>query len=447
MAACRLGLRPMKHITLAAISVIALAHSVQADPVRDATTKEMPSLMALYRDLHASPELSLMEVKTAAKLASEARKAGYEVTEKVGGNGVVAVMRNGEGPVILIRADMDGLPVTEETGLPFASKVRGTTPEGVESGIMHACAHDTHMAAWVGTLRNLAAMKDKWRGTVVMIAQPAEESSAGALAMLNDGLYKRFPKPAYAIAFHNSAALPAGTIGIRPGPTFASVDSVDIVVKGVGGHGAYPATTKDPIVLGARIVSALQTLVSREIDPLDSAVVTVGSFQGGTRHNIIPDQALLLLTVRSYTPEVRKQLLDGIARVAKGEAIAAGIPEDRLPQVTVRDSFTPATVSTEPFAGRLKTLFTGRFGNDRVRDIAPTMAGEDFGRYHIADPAIQSVIYWVGGVPQDRWNAAQAHGGQGLPSLHSPQWAPDAQAVIGTAAEAMTAAALDVLKP
>lgn len=437
----------MKHLLIAAASSLAFAFPAAADPVRDATAKELPSLMALYRDLHANPELSLAEVRTAAKLAAEARKAGYTVTEKVGGTGVVAVMKNGAGPTILIRADMDGLPVTEETGLPFASKVRGETPEGVETGIMHACAHDTHMAAWVGTLRNLAAMKDKWQGTLVMIAQPAEESSAGAIAMLQDGLYERFGKPSHAIAFHNSAALPAGTIGIRSGPTFASVDSVDITVKGVGGHGAYPATTKDPIVLGARIVSALQTLVSREIDPLDSAVVTVGSFQGGTRHNIIPEQALLLLTVRAYTPEVRKQLLDGIARIAKGEAIAAGLSDAQMPVVKVRENFTPPTVSTDPFASQLKTLFTARFGKDRVQDIPPTMAGEDFGRYHIADPSIQSVIYWVGGVPQDKWDAAQAAGGKGLPSLHSSKWAPDAQKVIGTAAEAMTAAALDLLKP
>lgn len=427
----------------AAVSLIAMSIPAQADPVRDATAQELPSLMALYRDLHANPELSLGEVKTAARLAAEAKRAGYTVTGKVGGHGVVAVMKNGDGPVILIRADMDALPVTEETGLPFASKVRGTTPEGVETGIMHACAHDTHMAAWVGTLRNLAAMKSQWQGTLVMVAQPAEENSAGALAMLKDGLYTRFPKPTHAIAFHNSAALPAGTIGIRSGPTFASVDSVDILVKGVGGHGAYPATTRDPIVLGARIVSALQTLVAREIDPLDSAVVTVGSFQGGTRHNIIPEQTRLLLTVRAYTPQVRQQLLDGIARIARGEAIAAGAPE---PVVTVRDPFTPPTVSSDAFAGQLKSLFTARFGEDRVRDVPPTMAGEDFGRYLIADPSMQSVIYWVGGVPQDKWDAAQANGGKGLPSLHSPRWAPDAQAVIGTAAEAMTAAALEVLK-
>src|SRR5690606_20212422 len=251
-------------------------------------------------------------------------------------------------------------------------------------------------------------MKSQWQGTVVMIAQPAEENSAGALAMLNDGLLTRFPKPTHAIAFHNSAALPAGTIGIRSGPTFASVDSVDITVKGVGGHGAYPATTKDPIVLGARIVTALQTLVAREVDPLDSAVVTVGSFQGGTRHNIIPEQASLLLTVRAYTPQVRQQLLDGIARIARGEAVAAGAPE---PTITVRENYTPPTVSTDPFAAQRKALFTARFGNERGQDLAPTMAGEDFGGYHIADKSGQSVIYWVGGVPKAKWDAAQANGG------------------------------------
>lgn len=436
----------MKTLLATAAATLALAAPAAADTLRDATTRDLPSLMTLYRDLHANPELSQAEVRTAAKLAAEARKAGYSVTEGVGGTGVVAVLKNGDGPVVLIRADMDGLPVTEDTGLPFASKVRARTAEGVESGVMHACAHDTHMTAWVGTLRNLAAMKDQWRGTVVMIAQPAEENSAGALAMLKDGLLTRFPKPTHAIAFHNSAALPAGTIGVRSGPTFASVDSVDILVKGVGGHGAYPATTKDPIVLGARIVSALQTIVAREIDPLDSAVVTVGSFQGGTRHNIIPDQALLLLTVRAYTPQVRQQLLDAIARIATGEAVAAGVPQDRMPVVTVREPFTPPAVSNPDFAAHLKTLFTARFGPARVTDIAPTMAGEDFGRYAIADPKIQSVIYWVGGVPQDQWDKAQANGGKGLPSLHSPKWAPDAQKVIATATEAMTAAAIDVLK-
>nr|WP_315380031.1 amidohydrolase [uncultured Sphingomonas sp.] len=416
-----------------------------ADPVRDATAKAMPQLMALYRDLHAHPELSLHEVQTAAKLAAAAREAGYDVTEKVGGTGVVAVLRNGAGPVVLIRADMDGLPVVENTGLPLASKVRATTDEGIESGVMHACGHDTHMASWVGTLRNLAAMKDRWHGTVVMIAQPAEERGRGAKAMLDDGLFTRFPKPAYAIAFHDSASLPAGQIGVTPGYALANVDSVDIVVKGVGGHGAYPHTTRDPIVLAARIVTTLQTLVSREMDPQQPAVVTVGAIHGGSKHNIIGNDVTMLLTVRSFTPESRQQLLDGIARIAKGEAIAAGVPEDRMPVVSVKDEFTPATFNTQPLAGRLQGLFTARFGKDRVVETKAVMGGEDFSRYWLADKSIQSTIFWVGGVPQAKWNAAQ--GGKAmLPSLHSAEWAPDAEAVVSTATEALTAAALDILK-
>lgn len=428
-----------------AMSLGTPAAAAATDPVRDATAKAMPQLMALYRDLHANPELSLHEVKTAAKLAAAAREAGYEVTEKVGGTGVVAVLRNGAGPVLLIRADMDGLPVVENTGLPFASKVRATTDEGIESGVMHACGHDTHMASWVGTLRNLAAMKNQWHGTVVMIAQPAEERGRGAKDMLDDGLFTRFPRPAYAIAFHDSASLPAGQIGITPGYALANVDSVDLVVKGVGGHGAYPHTTKDPIVLAARIVTTLQTLVSREMDPQQPAVVTVGAIHGGSKHNIIGNDVTMLLTVRSFTPESRKQLLDGIARIARGEAIAAGVPEDRMPVMTVKDEYTPATFNTQPLSGRLQGLFTARFGKDRVVEPKAVMGGEDFSRYWLADQRIQSTIFWVGGVPKAKWNAAQAGKGT-LPSLHSAEWAPDAEAVVGTATEALTAAALDILK-
>jgi hippurate hydrolase len=422
-----------------------LASPAAADPAHDLTQHELPSLVAIYRDLHAHPELSMAEVQTAAKLAAEARKAGYDVTEKVGGTGVVAVLKNGPGPVVLIRADMDALPVVEETGLSFASKVRATTEEGNESGVMHACGHDTHMAAWVGVLRNLAASRDRWSGTVVMIGQPGEERGKGAVAMLDDGLFTRFPKPHYALAFHDSASQLAGTIGMRSGYALANVDSVDVVVHGVGGHGAYPHMTKDPIVLGAKIVMALQTLVSRETDPQDPSVITVGAFHAGSKHNVISDQATLLLTVRSYKPEVRKSLLDGIARVARGEAIASGFPEDAMPVVTVKNEFTPSTYNTEPLTGRLSALFTARFGKERVFDVPAVMAGEDFGRFYLADNSIQSSIFWVGGVPKAKWDAAQASGAK-LPSLHSPEWAPDPEAVIATATEALTAAAWDLLK-
>jgi hippurate hydrolase len=430
---------------LIATGIAMAATPATADPIRDATLAAMPALMEHYRDFHTHPELSLQEMRSAGILATEARKAGFEVTEKVGGTGVVAVLRNGPGPVVLIRADMDALPVTEQTGLPFASKVRVTTGDGVETGVMHACGHDTHMSAWIGTLRNLAAMKDRWSGTVVMIGQPAEETSEGAIAMLEDGLFTRFPQPQFALAFHDSASLPAGTIGLRPGFIMANVDSVDITVKGVGGHGAAPHATRDPIVLAARIVTTLQTLVSRELDPQDPAVVTVGSIHGGSKHNIISDEVKLQLTVRSYRDEVRKHLLDGIARIARGEAIAAGLPEDRMSVVEVNDQGTPSTFNTEALNGKLHALFADRFGKDRVTGIPASMVGEDFGRYWIADKSIESSIFWVGGVPQAKWDEAQAGKAQ-LPSLHSPYWAPDAEAVIATATEAMTAAAIDLLK-
>ncbi|MGV3481197.1 MAG: amidohydrolase [Sphingobium sp.] len=417
-----------------------------ADPLRDAVVKDMPAVMPLYRDLHANPELSMKEVNTAAKLAAEARKLGFKVTEKVGVTGVVAVMENGPGPVLLIRADMDGLPVPEQTGLPFASKAKGVSATGVETSVMHACGHDTHMTAWVATAKRLAAMKDQWSGTLVMILQPGEETSEGAKAMLADGLFTKFPKPQYALAFHDSASLPAGTIGYTSGPAAATVDSVDLIVKGLGGHGAVPQATKDPIVLASRIVGALQTLVSRELDPQDAAVVTVGSFQAGAKHNVIPDEARLLLTVRTYNDKARDLMLGGIARIAKGEAIAAGVPEDKMPVVTVqRDTSTPAAINTPEFTARMAGFFAARFGKDRVTAVPPPMVGEDFGRYRDADKSIQSLLFWVGGVPRAKWDAA---GGDltTLPSLHSPFWAPEAETVISTATEAMTAAALDILK-
>ena len=417
----------------------------QADELKDAMAKDMPSLMELYRHLHANPELSNFEFKTAALLAKEARRLGFDVTEKVGGTGVVAVMKNGEGPVVMLRADMDGLPVTEQTGLPYASKVRATTIEGIESGVMHACGHDTHMTGWVAAARRLSEMKDKWSGTLVMILQPAEERGTGARDMLKDGLFTRFPKPEYALAFHDSAGAQAGHVGYAPGFAMANVDSVDIVVRGVGGHGAYPHTTKDPIVLGSRIVGSLQTLVSRETDPQDSAVVTVGSFRSGHKHNIISNEATLLLTVRSYSDETRKRLLDGIARIAKGEAIAAGISKEMMPIVKLKDEFTPAIYNSPKFSENMAVLFRGRFGGKRVQQTKPVMGGEDFSRYYRADKKIKSMLFWVGGVPKVAYDASK-NGGAKLPSLHSSLWAPDAEKVIATGAEALTTAALHIMK-
>lgn len=438
-------LKYTKLALIAAASVVAIS-PIQADPLNDAITADMPSLMELYRDLHANPELSGEEVRTAAKLAAEARRLGFTVTEKVGGTGVVAVMENGEGPTVMLRADMDGLPLEEKTGLPFASKTTARTREGKETFVMHACGHDTHMTGWVGAARQLSARKDDWSGTLVMILQPAEETGEGAKAMLEDGLFTRFPKPNHVLAFHDAAGAPAGHIGYAAGYALANVDSVDIKIKGVGGHGAYPHTTKDPIVLGSRIVGALQTLVSREIDPQDPAVVTVGSFQAGFKHNIVPDEANLLLTVRSYSDETRAKLIDGIKRIVKGEAMTAGIPEDRMPVVISRDDeFTPSTYNTPQFSREMAALFKKRFGDERVRETKPVMGGEDFSRYRREDETINSMIFWVGGVPMDEYQAAKKSGAK-LPSLHSPLWAPDAEKVVATGAEALTAAALNLMK-
>jgi hippurate hydrolase len=428
-----------------------LLASVLGAPASAATLNEsiradMPQLMTVYRDMHANPELSMQEVRTPAKLAPLMRKLGFEVTEHVGKTALVAVMRNGPGPVLMLRADMDALPVKEQTGLQFASKATGKLPDGTETPVMHACGHDTHIASWLGTARRLAAMKDQWSGTLVMNLQSGEETGEGAKAMLADGLYTRFPKPNTVLAFHDSAIIPAGMIGLTPGYTTASVDNVDVMVRGVGGHGASPQSTKDPIVLASRIVLALQTLVSREKNPLDPAVLTVGSFQGGNKHNVIPDEAKLQITVRTYKPEVRKLLLDGIARIARGEAIAAGLPDDRMPIVTIReDQHTPATFNTEKLANHTLELFRTHFGADRTTVLQPFMVGEDVGRYWLNDPSVEGTLFWVGGVPQAKWDAAGGDTTK-LPSLHSPLWAPDAEAVISTATEAMTLAALDILK-
>ncbi len=436
----------MKIAIASGLIAMMLTSAAPAATVAQGVAADMPQLMEVYRDLHANPELSMQEVRSAAKLAAEARKLGFQVTEGVGKTGVVAVLKNGPGPVLMLRADMDGLPVKEQTGLAFASKATGKLPDGTVAPVTHACGHDTHMTTWLGTARRLVAMKDQWSGTLVMILQPGEEIGVGAKAMLDDGLYTRFPKPQAVIAFHDAAALPAGMIGITSGYALANVDSVDILVHGVGGHGAYPHTTKDPIVLASRIVTGLQMLVSRENDPANPAVVTVGSFQAGSKHNIISDQAKLQLTVRSYTPEVRKLLLDGIKRVARGEGIAAGMPDDRMPQVTIREQeYTPATFNTEKLSNRALELFTQNFGAERVKKTPAVMGGEDFSRFWLADKSVESLIFWVGGTPIDKWTAAGGNA-QKLPSLHSPFWAPDAEAVISTATEAMTLAALDVLK-
>ena len=439
-------LRPTLAMTACALALGALSSPAQANDLRASLDEDMPDLMELYRDLHANPELSFEEHETAAKLAKRMRALGFEVTEGVGQTGVVSVMKNGDGPVVMLRADMDGLPVIEQTGLPYASKVTATPASGVTTGVMHACGHDTHMAGFIGAAQLLAERKDEWSGTLVMILQPAEELGLGAIAMIEDGLYTRFPKPEYVLAFHDAAApAPAGTIGYTPGYALANVDSVDIHVKGIGGHGAYPHTTVDPIVLGSAIVMKLQTVVSRSSSPLDPAVITVGSFHAGAKHNIISDEAKLQLTVRSYSDESRQLLLDGIRRVARGEAVTAGLPEELMPVVTVEEPYTPSTFNDPDFTEARAAAFRSRFGEQRVFEAPAVMGGEDFSQFRRADPDnVKSMIFWISGTPAEMLTALKEEG-KPLPSLHSPFWAPDAEAVVRTGAEALASAALDLM--
>jgi hippurate hydrolase len=421
----------------------ALIEPAGADPLREGVARDLPTLVALYTELHAHPELAFMETRTAARMAAEARAAGLAVTERVGGTGVVAVLDNGPGPVVLIRADMDGLPVREETGLPYASRVTGRSREGEESPVMHACGHDLHMAAWVGAARRLAALKAEWRGRIIFVAQPAEERVSGARAMLADGLYPRFGAPTHILAFHDSASQPAGEIGVTPGPAMAAVDTVDIRVLGVGGHGAYPHLTKDPVVLASRIVVGLQTIVSREVDPQDAAVVTVGAIEGGTKHNIIPDEVRLKITLRSFSPEQRARLVEAVKRTARGEAIAMGMAEERMPEVIVSPEGAFPTVNTPDFAREMLDVFARRFPG-RVKAVPAVMAAEDFNEFGRAAPDAKTLLFWVGAQPRAAWDAA---GGDltKLPPLHSARFAPDPEPTIAAAAEALSAAALHML--
>ncbi|MEO6003228.1 MAG: amidohydrolase [Opitutus sp.] len=410
------------------------------------TNADWPSLETFYKDLHAHPELSLMEEKTSAKLAAELRAAGFEVTEKVAGFGVVGVFQNGPGPTLLIRADMDGLPVNEETGLAYASKDRVTDLSGQEVPVMHACGHDIHVSVLVGTARQLMALRKEWTGTLVLVGQPAEERGLGARAMLTAGLYRKFPKPDYAIALHDSATLPVGTVGTVEGYIMANVDWVDLTVRGVGGHGAYPHTTKDPIVLASRIVMALQTIVSRETRPIEPAVVTVGSIHGGTKHNIIPDEVKLQLTLRSYSDTVRAHTIEAIKRICRGEAIAAGVPEDRMPIVNViEEEGTPATYNNPELTRRIRGSLTQWLGADHVVTIDPEMGGEDFAHFGLTTEKVPICLFRVGAVDPAKLAESQRTGVP-LPSLHSNRFAPVPEPTIKTGVTALTGAALDLLK-
>jgi len=402
-----------------------------------------PSLDALYIDLHQNPELSLKEEKTAKKMAEQLRAAGYEVTEGVGGLGVVGVLRNGAGPTVLLRTDMDALPVLEQTDLPFASKAVSVNQAGDTVPVMHACGHDAHMAAWVGAAKLLAQSKDKWRGTLVFVAQPAEEIVHGAIAMVNDGLFTRFPKPDYILGIHVANTMPAGQIGVVPGPVSAASDSVDITFYGTGGHGAMPHRTVDPLVIAARAVGAMQTIVSREVDPFDDAVVTVGTFHAGNKRNIIPDEAKIQLTIRSYKLEVQKKMLESIARIAKGEAIAGGAPKE--PLVTVVEGESAEVVVNDPaLAGRLLVALKRGMGDDAVRESEPHMTSEDFGVYS-SRAGVPGIQLRVGAVDPKVFAEAKAAGrAMMLPGPHNSRFAVDREKTIKGGAMAFTLSVLEI---
>jgi hippurate hydrolase len=386
-----------------------------------------PFAETLYLDLHRNPELSFQETRTAAKIAAELRALGYDVTTGVGRTGVVAVLKNGAGPAVILRTELDALPVTENTGLPYASTVRATNADGAEVGVMHACGHDVHMAALVGTARIMADTRDRWRGTLVLVGQPAEEIISGAKAMIADGLLTRFPRPDFALAVHDDARLPAGVIGYHAGPSMTNSDALVVRIYGRGGHGARPETTVDPIVIAARTVVTLQTIVSREISPFDQAVITVGSIHGGTKNNIIPDEVELQLTVRSFTDAVRQKLLAAIERVVTAESRAGNSP--REPSI-VQTQGTRALVNDSMLTARISGVLIRELGAARVVAARPEMGSEDFSELHFA--GVPTLMLRIGAVEPTAYEAARKSGTQ-LPSLHSALFAPDRQTTIETA--------------
>ncbi|MGB3723380.1 MAG: amidohydrolase [Pacificimonas sp.] len=429
--------------------LLATTPAIAADPTLSADIDAQwdGSLDALFTYFHQNPELSFRETETAARMAAELKAAGAEVTTGIGQTGVVGVMENGDGPVVMIRADMDGLPVKEDSGLPIMSTVTQEDIDGVVKPVMHACGHDTHITAMVGAARALAARRDQWAGTVVFVVQPAEERIGGAKAMMNDGLYSRFPKPDYALAFHVAAGEPMGKIGLFPGITASSSDSVDITIHGVGAHGASPHMGKDPIVMGAEIVMALQTLVAREISPLDPGVVTVGSFHSGFKHNIISDRADLQLTVRSNDNEVRAQLLEGIERIVRGVGEMNGMAEDKMPEVRVGFESTPVTMNDPALTTRVHAAIAAQMGADTMiaEEDNDGMGAEDFAYFVAPNTDVPGAYFWVGGTDPEEIAAADA-GGPPVASHHSPFFRVEAEPAVKAGAEAMTAAALDLLK-
>ena len=436
---------------MTAAAVAGLTSKAIAQEVPALVDKQLPSLLTTYKGIHTAPELSHHEEKTSALFAEELRKAGYTVTEHVGkypdgsqAYGVVGILKNGAGPTLLVRTDLDALPVTEDTGLQYASKVRSKNPAGQDVGVMHACGHDIHITTMIGVARNMAVLKSQWHGTLMLIGQPSEETIDGAKAMLADHLYERFGRPDLAIALHD-ANFAAGKVSVVSGPALASSTSIDVVMRGIGSHGAAPEAGKDPVVMAGEFIVELQTVVSRSVPPADPAVVTVGHILGGTKRNIIPDEVKMELTTRCYSEEVRQTIIDGIKRTAKGVAIAGGVPADRMPIVTVLDDeSTPATFNDPALAARLQKIFVEKLGAENVIERKPIMGSEDFGIFSL-DHKIPAVIFWLGAYDPAKV-AESERTGVALPSPHSPFFAPLPEPTLRTGVTAMTDAALALLQ-
>jgi amidohydrolase len=448
---CRMNRKP--GLALIFLATTSFGQPSTADDYRTLVDPQVPELVAVYKDLHAHPELSLHEERTSALLAAELRKAGFAVTERVGkyaqggvGYGVVAILKNGAGPTVLVRTDMDALPVEEMTGLPYASHVHTKDDTGNTVGVMHACGHDLHMACFLGTARTLASLKDRWRGTLMLIGQPAEERVGGARAMLADNLYERFGRPDFCIAMHDNPEVAAGQVAVVAGPLLSSAAGVDVTIRGVGGHGSRPEATKDPIVIAAQFVMALQTIVSRQTDPQEPAVVTVGSIHGGTKRNIIPDEVKLEISTRAFSEGVQRHTLAVIERTARGIALAAGVPEDRMPIVKAVDGDgTPVTYNDPGLAGRLKNSLRSALGTENVLDGKRIMASEDFGLFGLEGRQIPIFMLWLGAAQPDKLKDS-LRTGVPLPSLHSSLFYPIPEPAIRAGVTAMSSSVVELMK-
>jgi amidohydrolase len=443
----------MKPLAIFASLGCVLSAPVFAEDLGRLIDGELPGLVSTYKDIHAHPELSHHEEATAALLATELRKAGFTVTDHVGkypdgtqAYGVVGILENGPGPRLLIRTDMDALPIVEETGVSYASHVMSRNAAGQEVGVMHACGHDVHVTTMIGTARALAGSRAKWHGTVMLIGQPSEETLDGAKAMLNDHLYERFGTPNLAIALHDTNSRAAGTVAITSGPALAGVTSVDVVLRGIGGHGAQPQNGKDPIVMAGEFIVQVQTIVSRQENPRDPSVVTIGDIHGGTKRNVIPYEVKLELTTRAFSDKAMQIILEGIRHAAQGVAVSAGVPDDRQPIVTVIDNESgPATYNDPALTTRAKAALVNALGAKNVFDEDPIMASEDFGLFGLEGHRIPTVMFWLGAMDPVKLAAAQA-AGKSLPGPHTSLFEPVPEPTVRTGVTAMTSVAIALLQ-